>query len=402
MTAYTELDAAELRESFAGLWPPRSEAVRASLCQAFEKEEWSRVAGDDWRAAATGRFERAFARLHRSRHALALINATGALELCLVALGLRPGDRVIVPALSFVATATAISAAGGVPVFVDVDPDTLNVDPAALDAAAADGAAGAIIVHLAGVPCDMPRIVEVCKRRGLFLVEDCSHAHGSAWDGRPVGTFGDYGVFSLQQGKLLTCGEGAVVTTDDADRYGRLFSTHTFATSMPNGLVSSYAPMVPRNGRLANLLGALLLPQLKTFEADQQRRARAVAQLEQLLAGIEALRPRKLDPRCGSNVGYYQTFHFDPAAAGMTADAFGRALSERGVPAFRGHNTPMYLREPYASRATPWVKARCPVSEQLGPTRFVNFRHEMFLAPTAAISLAAKAIRDVLGGARDE
>jgi 3-amino-5-hydroxybenzoate synthase len=391
-----------LADYFKALWPPREEAVSQALLRVFAEEEWSRVAGNDWRNTATGRFEAKFSELNRSPHCLAINNGTVALELGLLALGVRPGDEVIVPALSFVATATAVSAVGAVPRFVDVRREDLTLDPARVAEAVNGRTVGVIAVHLAGIPCQMDALVDICRRRGLFLLEDCSHAHGSAWDSKPVGNFGELGVFSLQQGKLITCGEGAVATMADAGLYRKLFSLQTFATSVSNGLVSEFETVVPRNSRLPNLLGGLLLPQLEMFEALQSRRRENIARLAEGLRDAPCLQPLRLDSRISGNTGYYVTFRYDPAAnGGVPCGQFSDRLTSLGIPAFRGHNFPMYWRKPYQGGQVAFAKEDCPVSEEEAPRHYLNFRHELFLADAAVMDRVCRLIKKEISGRYD-
>jgi L-glutamine:2-deoxy-scyllo-inosose/3-amino-2,3-dideoxy-scyllo-inosose aminotransferase len=255
---------------------------------------------------------------------------------------------VIVPALSFVATATAVSAVGAVPRFVDVRREDLTLDPARVAEAVNGRTVGVIAVHLAGIPCQMDALVDICRRRGLFLLEDCSHAHGSAWDSKPVGNFGELGVFSLQQGKLITCGEGAVATMADAGLYRKLFSLQTFATSVSNGLVSEFETVVPRNSRLPNLLGGLLLPQLEMFEALQSRRRENIARLAEGLRDAPCLQPLRLDSRISGNIFGSAR---EPGDPGLPRPQFPDVLEEAlpgrtggiregGLPGFGGRGAP--------------------------------------------------------------
>src|ERR1043166_3869860 len=162
------------------------------------------------------RFESAFAEFCGVKHASSCSNGTTALHLALLALGVGPGDEVIVPTLTFVATANAVVYCGGRPVFVDVQPDTWNIDPALIEAKITPRTKGIIVVHLFGHSVDMDPVASIARRRGLFVVEDAAQAHGAEYKGKRVGSLGDVATFSFFGNKIITTGEGGMVVTNDA------------------------------------------------------------------------------------------------------------------------------------------------------------------------------------------
>ncbi|MGE5599648.1 MAG: DegT/DnrJ/EryC1/StrS family aminotransferase, partial [Bacteroidota bacterium] len=191
-------------------WPVHDRRELEMMEEVVSSGKWGRYEG-----SMVERFEKEFARYHDARQALAVLNGTIALEVALRALGVGAGDEVIVPPYTFVATATAPLMANAVPVFVDVDPATWNIDPEKIEAAITGRTRAIIPVHFAGLPADMDRIQEIARRHGLFVLEDCAHAHGATWQGRKVGALGDMGAFSFQSSKNLSCGEGGAVTSND-------------------------------------------------------------------------------------------------------------------------------------------------------------------------------------------
>jgi len=173
-------------------------------------------------------FEADFAQFICGRHAIALNSCTAALHLSLEALGVRAGDEVIVPAVTFTATAEVLSYLGARPVIVDCEPDTLNIDPDCIEAAVTPRTRAIVPVHIGGLPCDMDRLRAIARAHGLHVVEDSAHALPAAWNGASVGTLGDLGCFSFYATKTITTGEGGMVTTDD-DRWAeriRMMSLH--------------------------------------------------------------------------------------------------------------------------------------------------------------------------------
>ena len=184
-------------------WPVWDEHERDNLLAVLDAGGWWQGDGD---AAST--FAAEFAAFHGARYGMALTNGTHALEAALAACDIGEGDEVIVPGLTFVASATAVLAVNATPVLVDIDPDSLCLDPDAAEAAITPRTRAVVVVHVAGAAADLDALVDLCGRRGLRLVEDCAHAHGTTWRGRGVGSWGDVGCFSMQRSKLMTAGEG--------------------------------------------------------------------------------------------------------------------------------------------------------------------------------------------------
>jgi 8-amino-3,8-dideoxy-alpha-D-manno-octulosonate transaminase len=170
-------------------------------------------------------FEAEFADFLGVQHALAVTSGCGALHVALAALGVGPGQEVIVPAYMWVAVAAAVVNQGAIPVVADID-ETFGLDPAALERAITPRTSGVVAVHMSGAPCDILRVGEVARRHGLFLLEDCAQCVGGSIRGQKVGSFGDMAIFSFQMNKNMTSGEGGAVVTDDERLYRRAFACH--------------------------------------------------------------------------------------------------------------------------------------------------------------------------------
>ena len=209
-------------------------------------------------------FEREFARFTGSSRALAVCNGTMALHLALMALDLQPGDEVIVPTFTYIASANAVHYCGATPVVVDCSPDTWNLDPAAVEAAITSRTVGIMPVHLYGMPCDMSALCQIATRHGLWIVEDAAEAHGATVNGQRVGTFGAIASFSLFGNKIITTGEGGVVTTNDEALAARM----TLLRGQGMDPARRYwFPMVGYNYRMTNLAAALGVSQLIKIDA---------------------------------------------------------------------------------------------------------------------------------------
>lgn len=231
-------------------------------------------------------FEAKFAALCGVSHAVALCNGTAALHVALLALGVSPGDEVIVPSLTYVATASAVSYCAAKPVFVDSEAATWNLDPRAVEAAVTPRTVGIVAVHLYGHPADMDALRAIAGRRGLFLLEDAAQAHGARYRGKPVGSLGDAGVFSFFGGKLVTTGEGGMIVTDDA---GWAETARRLRNHGQDPARRYHVTQLGFNYRLTNIAAAIGLAQLERFDWHVARRRANAARYRSHLEGHPAL-----------------------------------------------------------------------------------------------------------------
>jgi len=192
-------------------WPSFGEDEANSLLEVLRNGSWGGY------SEKVAEFESAFSALHRTKYAVSCANGTVALESALHAVGISCGDEVIVPAITFVATATSVLLCHGVPVFADIDPATLNLSPAAAEHAISPRTRAIIVVHFGGQPADMDAFQSLAERHHIALIEDAAHAHGAIWRGLPVGNFGVAATFSFQGFKLVTSGEGGIVITNSSE-----------------------------------------------------------------------------------------------------------------------------------------------------------------------------------------
>jgi perosamine synthetase len=232
------------------------------------------------------RFERAFADFCGTAHAVTCSNGTTALHLALLALGVQPGDEVIVPTLTYVATANAVVYCGATPVFVDAEPRTWNMDPAGIESLITDRTKGIIVVHLFGHPVDMDPILELARRRGLFVLEDAAEAHGAAYKGQRVGSLGDAATFSFFGNKIITTGEGGMVTTNDERLAAevRRLKNHGMDPAR-----KYWFETVGFNYRLTNVASAIGLAQLERIDWHLDERRKIGGWYREALSGVPGL-----------------------------------------------------------------------------------------------------------------
>lgn len=365
-------------------WPDFDERERTLLLEALEARDWG---GYPFPNTLADRFASAFADAHDARHAFAVANGTIAIEIALKAAGLRPGDEVILPAYTFEASAAPVLRLEAIPVFVDVLPTTWCLDPAAVEAALTPRTRAILPVHLAMCMADMDALNDLAESNDLVVIEDCAHAHGAKWQGRGAGSLGRAGAFSLQTTKLLTAGEGGVVTTNDDETAER-------AESYINCGRASRADrfghrLLGFNYRLTEFQAAVLLGQLEKLPAQNARRAERAERLGRALAGIEGLSLVEPDSRQTTQAIYHYVFRYDPAAfGGASRDRFVAALETEGIPCDGLFYEPVYRSSMFTvdpaefgalRGGLPWAETRCPVSEKAAYEESVWLHHSLFL-----------------------
>lgn len=291
------------------------------------------------------RFEHAFAEISGTKHAISCSNGTAALHLALLALGLKPDDEVLVPTLTFVACANSVVYCGGKPVFVDVDREIWSIDATQVEAQITEKTRGIIAVHLRGHPADMDAIMAIARRNGLFVVEDAAQAHGAQMRGRPVGSLGDVGTFSFFGNKMITTGEGGMVTTDDdgvAERI-RLLKNQGMTRER-----RYWHPVVGYNYRLTNIQAAIGLAQVERLEAQLLRHREVAAWYQDELAGVRGLWWQQQREWARHAWWQFVVVVDDEFAAGR--DAVMEKLIESGIDARRLY-FPMHQLPPYKGNA---------------------------------------------------
>jgi dTDP-4-amino-4,6-dideoxygalactose transaminase len=306
-------------------WPVWDHREREGLLAVLASGDWWATEGTKTRA-----FEAAWAAFCGTPGAAAVTNGTHAIELALSAIGVGEGDEVIVPAWSFLATASAVLMVNARPVFVDVDPQTGCIDVAAAEAAITERTSAIAAVHVAGHPADLDALGRLCAARRLLLVEDCAHAHGSTWNGAHVGSFGDAGTFSFQASKLMTAGEGGAVVSRRPEVMAEVHSYADCGRRPGEWFYSHY--VLGGNYRMTEWQAAVLLAQLDRFPGQQARRDANARYLNDALAQIPGVEPQRRDPRCTSQGNYCYVVRIDEAVFGASREAVRLALGAEGIP----------------------------------------------------------------------
>ncbi|RLE07135.1 DegT/DnrJ/EryC1/StrS family aminotransferase [Candidatus Aerophobetes bacterium] len=342
-------------------WPIFDDADKKALIEVLESGRWC-SAGWYFKEPLESRvaqFEKEFAEWNGAKYGIATTNGTSSLVLALKAGGVEAGDEVIVPAVTFIASATAVILVNAIPIFVDIDPDTYQISPERIEEAITEKTKAIMPVHYGGYPADMDKIMEIAKRHNLLVIEDAAEAHGSEWRGRRVGSIGDMGCFSFQMGKPLTCGEGGIVLTDNEELKDRCYSYGDLGR-MPGG--EKYEHYIPAgNNRMTEFQGALLLVQLSRLEEQTNIRHENGEYFARELEKIEGISALKRDPRVTKRGYYFYFLRYDQSRWNdIPRDKFMEALRAEGVPCSTAHNQPLYKNPLFREMA--FGKTGCPVS----------------------------------------
>lgn len=282
--------------------------------------------------------EQRFARWLGRKHAIACASGSAAMHCAIAALRLQPGDEVVTTPITDMGALTPICYEGGVPVFADVDPATLNVTAATIAAQLTPRTRAIVVTHLFGCPADLDGIAALARDRGLPLIEDTAQAFGATWRGRRVGTFGALGAFSLQQGKHITTGEGGLVATDDDELARRLFLYVNKAWGYGDKKPDHYFPAL--NYRMTELQGAVAVAQLPKLDGVVAARRAVAARLGEELADVPGLRLPG-DPEHGMHAWWKYAFRVDEDAVAGGAVALGQRMQQAGVAC-----VPRYVQKP--------------------------------------------------------
>lgn len=385
-------------------WPQVGDEELHWMEEVLRSGKWS------WLGPHELAFCEEFAAFIGSKYAMGLANGTVTLQCALQAVGVEPGDEVIVPGLTWVATAQAALDIGANVVLVDIDPETYTLDPEAAAAAITPRTRAIIPVHLYGCMCDMDATMALAARHDLKVVEDVAHQHGSRWRDTGAGAIGDAGSFSFQQSKVLTCGEGGAITCNDEEVYEIAFCLKQVGWTPPPDVRPGNR--YGHNYRLTEMQAVLLRGGLRRIEAQTAQREASVAILRQ---GLEALggplRVARRDPRITRQAYYGVTLHFEAAKArGVTRAQYVAALAAEGLPLAEFYEpvyrhpllnlydrtSPIPYRDP--ARIQDYASLRLPVCERAKEETALVLMHTHLLAEPEYIRQMLDAVAKVDSG----
>lgn len=307
----------------------RSIPIAASVFVGNEKEYVLDCVESSWISSAgkyVQQFERAFADFCGVSYAVSCSSGTTALHVALLALGIGPGDEVLLPTLTFVATANAVTYCGARPRFVDIEPNSWTIDPAQIEAKITERTKAIIPVHLYGYVANMDAIKEIARRHRLFVIEDAAEAHGAEFRGRRVGSLGDVAAFSFYGNKIVTCGEGGMVVTN-SEEVARLTAQLRGQGIDPDRRY--WFPVVGYNFRMSNLAAAVGLAQLETVDWHLNRRREICSWYQTLLGEVPGVSRQVAREECQSVDWMFTILLQDPIR--VDRDDVMAALAERGI-----------------------------------------------------------------------
>lgn len=325
--------------------------------------------------------ERDFAKALGVSNAVACSSGTACVHLAVAALDLEPGDEVIVPPITDIGSILPILWQNAIPVFADVNPRTMVLDPSEVEKRITPRTKAVIAVHLAGLPCPMDELLEICRRHHIVLIEDCSQAYWARYRGKLVGTMGDMACFSLQQSKHMTCGEGGLMVTSN-EAYAKralLFSDKAWPRES-GSLGSGRFLFLSQNYRMSELNGAVALAQLKKVESAVERRRVSAAQLNEMIHDIDGVSAPHVPEEISHSYWLYMLRV--EKSAGVSTQDFGDALVAEGVPAWTRYIIDPLYRSPIFTESKTYGTSGYP---------FSTYSHQSFergLCPQAEAALA--------------
>jgi len=351
----------------------------------FEPDEIEAAAGvlrsgkiNYWTGPEGHEFENEFAAYVGRKHGVALANGTLALELALVVLDIGPGDEVVVPSRTFVATAGCVALRGARPVCAEVDGTTGNMTAETIRAVLTPKTKAIMPVHMSGWPCAMDAIMALARERKLKVIEDCAQAHGARYKGKPIGSFGDVAAFSFCQDKIMTTGgEGGMLLLDDEAAWKRAWSykdhgkDYDLATAPKAGHTFQFVhTSFGSNWRMTEMQSALGRVLLRKLDARVEQRRKNAAMLDAAFAKLPALRVVK--PASDEHCSYYKYYVYlrpEKLAAGWTRERVLEAINAEGVTCSTGGATEIYLEAAFpAEWRSSAGKTRYPIARELGET----------------------------------
>lgn len=350
-------------------WPTSELADEQALLRVLRSGSWGRHQGH-----LTDEFERRFASYQGARFGIGVVNGSVAIRLALQAAGIRPGDEVIIPPITFFSTASSVVEVNGVPVFADIDPETYCLDPAAIETAITSRTRAIIPVHFAGQAAAMNEIMAIAQRHDLVVIEDAAHAHGAEYQGKRLGSLGEMSTFSFQASKTLTSGEGGMILTSDV-RYERICRALHTCGRFPESAWYEHI-LLGGNYRMSEFQAALLSAQFSRLEDQFQRREANGLFLNKALAAIPGIHPLSRGHGETRHGYYLYIFRYDPHAFdGLPRQMFLEALKAEGVPCSPGYDRPLYRQPVFTNRSfgpftfseaqyPDYSQVSCPVSEQ--------------------------------------
>ena len=370
-------------------WPRPTSELKDAIIATLENEGWG--VG----SSAISRFEEKFAEFHDAKYCISTSSGTTALWVLLKAAGVKAGDEVIVPPYTFIATASAVLMANAVPVFVDIDPNTFNIDANLIEAAVTEKTKAIMPVHISGNPANMDAILAIGKKHGIPILEDAAQAHGAEWNSAKVGALGLGGIFSFQTSKNMSAGEGGAIVSNNEAFYEKCFSYHNCGRTKGGEFYEH--SFLGGNFRLNAMATSMLIPQIDSIKIDMKLRDMNRQKLDNAIGQIEGISLNgKHDGTTRESNHIYLTRYDSNAFHGIPREKFFKAMQAEGVYTYMGY-TPLYREKLFVTDANeyPWLKGydygalQMSVTERLADEEAVWLKQNHLLGD-------AQDIRDII------
>lgn len=377
---------------FAPAWPLKYPETEARLLEVFRSGSWG----------GSGIYEKKlmteFAAWQGAKYSVWMVNGTVTMECALLALGVGPGDEVIVPGVSWIATAEVPLYVGATPVIVDIDPETLCIDHERIEEAITPRTKAIIPVHLFSAMADMPKIMEIARKHGLYVIEDCAHAHGAKQKNTGAGAWGEYGSFSFQSSKLMTAGEGGCCTTNDENLVDRIFRASHIGTSIFNPTVMPEEGFICHQYRMTEFQSAIIYEQLLHQDELKVKRAASMKILADKIKDTPAVKIQKSSYEDDERAYYFPTILIDHKNLkdGIDRDKVMAALQAEGVNFNIGWGFPLYRMGVWNVPANQFIRKDTPVCDDVMLKSALVTSNNILLADDWVIEKTGDAINKVM------
>ncbi|MEW6508552.1 MAG: DegT/DnrJ/EryC1/StrS family aminotransferase [Bacteroidota bacterium] len=357
-----------VREKPISPWPLFDDTEKKYLLDVLESRKWGKISGK-----MNEEFEKRFSEFQNAKHTITVCNGTVALRIALFAAGISPGDEVIVPSYTFVASATSVIEANAIPVFADIEEDSFNISPDCIEKLITEKTKAIMPVHFGGASADMDRIMIIANKYNLKVIEDAAQAQGSKWNNNYVGSIGNVGTFSFQLSKNMTAGEGGAVVTNDDLIAERVRSFHNCGRK--TGYPWYFHFDMGGNFRLTEFQAAILLAQLEREESNLTTRSRNAKYLTKLLSEIDGIEPIVYSDKIKSSYYLFVVKYNSEVFNNLPKEKFVKALNAEGITTLEGYPFPLY-RQPLFKEKNFWAKeidynkVYHPISEKACQTGF--------------------------------
>ena len=376
-------------------WPRMVEGQKEKLIYTLTNDTWG--IGSE----SIKEFEEKFSIFHEAKNCIAINTGTNALWVSLKAAGVSYGDEVILPPYSFIATASAVLMANAVPIFVDIDPKTLNINSQLIESAITERTKAIIPVHIGGSPADMESIINLANKYGLGVIEDAAQAHGAEWNGKKVGALHKGGIFSFQTSKNMSAGEGGAIISNDEDFMDACFAYYNCGRQRGGDWYEHH--IIGANHRMSAMAASLIIPQFQTIENDMNIRDKNRQKIDKALSdmNLEIMHRYKKVTRESNHL--YLVRYMEEKFNGIPREKFFEAMRAEGVYTYAGYK-PLYREDVFQGKGKdfPWLKnidysyISCPETELIADYQSVWLTQNHLLGDESDIQDIINAFEKVL------